>query len=114
VDVEWGTEDPGRWKAGVLQKIFAGEETTEPVVVSHGATVRVSWEVRGVHPVFRTESALVELLRRFLLRHPGAGQARAVPEILHVEAVDGRGRAVAPENPECVRLHAEVGLVANA
>jgi uracil-DNA glycosylase family 4 len=114
VDVEWGTEDPGRWKAGAVQKIFMGEETAEPVVVSHDATLRVRWEVRGVHPVFRTESALVELLRRFLLRQQRAAQARTVPEILHVEAVDDRGRAVAPESPECVRLHAEVALVAKA
>ncbi len=106
VDVEWGTEDPARWKPAVLQKIFSGEEATEPVVVSGDATVRVTWEVRGVHPTFRTDSALAELLRRFLLRQRPAGGL----EVLKLATTDAAGRPVAPQSSECTHLHAEVRL----
>lgn len=102
VDVEWGTEDPTRWKPGVLRKIFSGEEPTEPVVVSWNATARVTWEIRGVHPTFRTPSALAELLHRFLLR-----QASEV-EIVQLEGTDARGRPVPVDHPECVHIHGQV------
>ncbi len=109
VDVEWGTEDPKRWKAGVLHKIFVGEEVTEPLVVSRDATLRVSWEIGAVHTTFRTESALVELLRRFLLRGQGADPMAGL-EVLRLETTGGQGQPVGPESPECTYLHAEVRL----
>jgi uracil-DNA glycosylase family 4 len=108
VDVEWGTETPTRWKAGALQKIFAGEEVTEPVVVSQDATLRVTWDIRSVHTTFRTESALTELLRRFLLRQRRSREAGTPMEVLHLEGTDERGRVVPVESPECLQLHAEV------
>lgn len=107
VDVEWGTEDPARWKPGALHKIFADPQPTEPVVVSEAGTLRVSWEVRGVHPTFRTESALAELLRRFVLRQRRA-EAGVVLEVVKLQTTDGSGRPVPPESPDCTHLHAEV------
>lgn len=105
VDVEWGTDDPTRWRPGAVQKIFSDGAVTEPVVVSEAGTLRVAWEVRGVHPTFRTESALAELLRRFLLRQ---GRAGGGVQVLAVEVTDARGRPVPPESPEGTHLHAEV------
>ncbi len=105
VDVEWGTEDPTRWKSGVEQKLFT-EGSAEPVVVSQDAAFRLVWDIRHVHPLFRTDSALVELVRRFLLRQgrwPG-GEA----EVVHLEGTDDSGRGVPLASPECTRLHVEL------
>lgn len=107
VDVEWGTEDPARWKPGVLQKVFSDGAATEPALLSEADPLVVTWEVRGVHPTFRTESALAELLCRFLRRQRGFGGA---VEVLRVETTDAQGRPVPPESVECAHLHAEVRL----
>ncbi len=106
VDVEWGTEDPARWKPGVMRKIFLGEET-EPQVVSEDAALRVTWEIRTIHPMFRTESALLELLRRFLLRRRKRPLSTAL-EVLSLHGLDGNGRPVSVDGPECAHLVAEV------
>ncbi|MCS7236035.1 MAG: uracil-DNA glycosylase [Armatimonadota bacterium] len=105
VDVEWGTEVPDRWKPGALQKIFADGEATEPVVVSEADSLRVTWDVGAVHPTFRTESALVELLCRFLRR-----QRKAQAEVVSLQTTDAHSRRVPPESPVCVHLYAEVRL----
>jgi len=107
VDVEWGTVDPQAWKPGTLNKLFSEGSPTEPVLLEGTEVLRVSWEVKGVHPVFRTESALGELVRRFVLRKRWAGPD-AVVEVVRLHTTDGQGRPVAPESPGCAHLHAEV------
>lgn len=107
VDVEWGTEDPAGWKPGVLEKIFSGQATTKPVVVSRNYTVTVSWDIRSVHPTFRTGSAVRELLRRFLLYQ----RVASAVEVVGLEGTDAGGRPVALESPECVQVHAQVHVL---
>lgn len=106
VDVEWGTKDPARWAPGVARRIFVGE-AVEPRVVSEDATLRVTWEIRSVHPMFRTESALVELLRRFLMRRQQL-PASASLEVLSLQGMDARGHPISLESSECAHLVAEV------
>jgi len=108
VDVEWGTEDPGRWAPGVMRKIFVGE-AVEPRVVSEDAPVRVTWEIRSVHPMFRTDSALVELLRRFLLRQRQLPPSTSL-EVFSLQGLDASGRSVPLESSECTHLIAELRL----
>ncbi len=110
VDVEWGTEDPSTWKPTAQEKIFAAGEGTEPVVVSEDDTLRVTWEIRTVHPLFWTDSALTELLRRFLVRQ-GKLPPRAELEVCALEGHDDRGRPVSLEASECTHLVAEVRAV---
>lgn len=106
VDVEWGTEDPARWAPGVMRKIFVGE-AVEPQVVSEDATLRITWEIRSVHPMFRTESALVELLRRFLVRRQRLAGSTSL-EVLSLQGLDGNGHPIPLDSSECAHLVAEV------
>jgi uracil-DNA glycosylase family 4 len=110
VDVEWGTEDSTRWKPGALHKIFSSPEPAEPVEVSSSGAVQLTWEVRDVHPVFRTESALAELLRRFVLR--GRKMVSAEVEMISLGCFDAAGRRVLADADACTHVQAEVRILA--
>jgi DNA polymerase len=110
VDVEWGTDDPARWKPGALHKIFASPEPTEPVEVSSNGTVRLTWEVRDVHPLFRTESALADLLCRFVARRRRIASAGV--EVGSLGCFDAAGRRVSADSDACAQVQAEVRILA--
>ncbi|GBD29426.1 hypothetical protein HRbin32_00515 [bacterium HR32] len=106
VDVEWGTEDPARWKPNVVQKLFESGQVTEPVEVSRDGSLRLAWEIRGLHPTFRSASAMAELLGRFVRRRESLSPD--VPVVVQLEGTDAHGRPVSADAPECVAVHAEV------
>jgi DNA polymerase len=113
IDVEWGTASPGGWKSGIAAKLFASESTTEPVEA--GGSIRdggasLVWAVSGLHPAFRTPSAVAELLRRYVLRkHKSLDADRFALEI--TEVTDQAGRTVPVESPECESVRAEARVL---
>ncbi|MDR5682870.1 MAG: uracil-DNA glycosylase [Armatimonadota bacterium] len=109
VDVEWGTADPARWNPGALHKIFASLEPREPVEISGDGAVRLTWEVGGVHPVFRTESALAELGRRFVLRRRRL-PAQTEVEWISFEIVDASGRRTNADSDAAAHLQGELRI----
>jgi uracil-DNA glycosylase family 4 len=111
VDVEWGTQDPARWKSTVTKKLFETEQPTEPVEVSRDGGLRVMWEIRGLHPTFRSASAVAELLGRWVRRRESRGPDAPVA-VTHMEGTDAQGRPVPVDAPECVAVHAEVHVEA--
>ncbi len=107
VDVEWGTQDPLRWNPTVTRKLFDSERPTEPVEVSRDGSLRVVWEIQGLHPTFRNASAVTELIKRFVRRHNALGLGVSV-SVVHLEGTDSQGRPVAVDSADCVAVHAEV------